>query len=116
MEHDRNRAREGQCTRDPRCTNGKGHAGWCKTKPGSDVGQDQDSLFASLSRRCQPTRTGGAKASRAEGMKELAAALASGALAILSKSEHIFEKSFITTLAHAYQSPHSQAFKPDYIH
>ena len=70
---EKNAAKEGQCTRDPRCTKGKGHAGWCKTKSGGDAGLDQDSLFASLSsRERQPKRQSGAKASREDAMRELA--------------------------------------------
>ena len=74
MSEGKNAARDGKCTRSTRCTKGKGHAGWCKTKTGADA-VDQDSLFASLSsreRRQQPARTGGVQANRAAGMQELA--------------------------------------------
>lgn len=74
---EKNAAKDGQCSRSAYCTKGKGHAGWCKTKGGSSGkagGQDQDSLFASLSNqgRKQPTRGNGKLASRSTGMQELA--------------------------------------------
>jgi len=72
----KNAAKEGQCTRNPFCTKGKGHAGWCKTKEGNSRsgGTDQDSLFAALSNqgRKQPARSGGKQEARAAAMRELA--------------------------------------------
>ena len=81
----RNEAKAGQCQRDPNCTKGNKHAGWCRTKGVSTTATDQDSLYAAMAtKRLQPARK---QSGRSAAMAELGARRKSGKKRTIDESD-----------------------------